>query len=252
LPFLATVGFSILLLAAPLGSAAVATMTGSKIDTGALPVVLGPGGANASWNGHNISGAGSVGSAFSISKGQTATVYFRYAGSLASSVKNATLQVNYLGLVLTTSRSSTSALGGPPIVAVAAQINWSFGPLYDALEGVFQFTAAFLNANGSTVWSSSFFVIAKAPYQLESGAVIVLLVLLVAELYWGIASVRDARRGRKPSVATPPPPSPPGGSSPSGTPPPSAPPDSGATGVPPETPAEPPAASESPSSGGTP
>lgn len=190
------------------------------------------------WNGANISSASGPSSAFSLGKGQSATVEFTFVGGAASSVGNATLELTYLGVVLTTSRAQPRGLGGPP-VTYEAWINWSFGPLYDALEGAFQLTASLLYTNGSTGWSASFYVFAKAPYLLESGAVVVFLVLAAAELYWGIASIRDARRGRKPSppVTTPaaggappgPGPSPPqGGPGPSLSPPP--PPPTGPSG----------------------
>jgi hypothetical protein len=154
------------------------------------------------WDGSSISHAGSPASALSISKGQTATVVFTFVQSIGGPIRNATLQLTYLGVVLTTSRAAAQPIVGPP-GAYGAGINWSFGPLYDALEGVFEFTAGLVYANGSTAWTQTFFVFAKAPYLLESGAVVVLIILAIAELYWGVAAIRQARKGAKPS-ATPP------------------------------------------------
>lgn len=169
-----------------------------------LPKATGGGlGAVVLWNGKNVSSAGSPSAAFSLSKGQTAAVTFSYdALSTVGAVGNATLTLTYLGIVLTTSRASAHALGP----SGSAQINWSFGPLYNALQGVFQLTASLLNPNGSSLWSESFYVFAKAPYLLESGAVIVLLILVVAELYWATSAIRDARRNRPsgPAPAAPP------------------------------------------------
>jgi hypothetical protein len=233
-----------------LGSLAAPTVAGAAqsgrgaptTPTSSAPSVAAVFAASATWDGTPVSSAGSPGSAFALSKGQTALVDFTYTEGLGGALSNATLSLTYLGVVLTTSSSATHIVGGPPITG-AAQINWSFGPLYDALEGVFQLTASLLYPNGSTAWSESFYVFAKAPYLLESGAVVVLLILTIAELYWGLAAIRDARRGRKPSA----PASPPGGtpSTPPtpGTPPPAAgagstPPAEGGSSVPP--PASPP------------
>jgi hypothetical protein len=201
------------------------------------------------WDGTSVSSAGSPASAFVITKGQTATVDFLYTQGAGGAIGNATLSLAYLGIALTTSRSTTHITGGPPITG-AAQINWTFGPLYDALEGVFALTASLLYPNGTTAWSQSFYVFAKAPYLLESGAVVVLLILTIAEIYWGLASIRDARRSRKPAV--PPPPAPTAGGTPPSTPGPDASPapptpEGGASGA-----TEPPAGGAPPGTGGSP
>ena len=217
--FVPALAISALLLVLPALSATV----GARSD-GISPSVITTGGStvtgpSVTWNGKDVSGAGSPSSAISIQKGQTALVQFTFDESSATAIGNASISVNYLGLVLTTSKTSPRVVGGPPIAAVAV-INWSFGPLYDALEGVFQFTASLLSPNGSTVWSESFYVFTKAPYLLESGAVIVLLVFFVAELYWAASAIRDARRHAQPPQAKAPPPSP-GTPAEPGTPPPS-------------------------------
>ncbi len=185
------------------------------------------------WNGQPISQAHQPSSAFSLSKGQTALILFAFTETTGGVIRNATVQLTYLGIVLTTSRAAVLPVTDAPPDLYGAGINWSFGPLYDALEGVFQFTASLLYANGSVAWSQTFFVFAKAPYLLESGAVVVLLVLAIAELYWGIAAIREARRGARPPTGPPagsPPATPGGGSATpgpttsSGAPPPEAPP----------------------------
>lgn len=182
------------------------------------------------WAGKNISSAGQPSSAFSLSGSATADVYYLVSQAPASAaISNASLQVFYLGIIITTSKASMQAYPGGPVGTSDASINFSFGPLIDALEGVFQFKASLLYANGSTAWSESFYVFVKAPYLLASGAVVVLLVLTVAELYWGASAIREARRTSQPpkgGVAPPtggaPPPSsstaPPGGATgPEGT-----------------------------------
>jgi len=204
------------------------------------PSAVAPFTASVTWNGQNISSASTVGSAFGLDKGQTALVKFTYTGLGAASVSNATIEMTYLGITLGTSRSSTSYVTPPPLGT--AHINWSFGNLYDALEGVFLLTASLEFANGSKVWSESFYVFAKAPYLLESGAVVVFLILAVAELYWGASSIRDARRERKPAPPTPwqapkpPPQGSPPGTGPSPTPPPPSPAEAGTSGAPPPGP----------------
>jgi hypothetical protein len=231
-------GVSAIALFAPLAGVAGATPLLSLHHASARPYASGVA-ASATWDNHNLSSANSPANAFSIDKGQTAVVDYSYV-QISGTVQNATLVVTYLGIVLTTSKASTHVVGGPPI-AGAAQINWSFGPLVDALEGVFEFTASLQYANGSTAWSQSFYVFTKAPYLLESGAVIVLLILTVAELFWGISSIREARRGRKPAAPSPPPPS-------AGTPPPSAtpPPPAPGPGASPGPTGEPPSAAPTP------
>jgi len=208
-----------LVLVAPLmgavGGSPGPTVRGpSELPLGAIPFS-----ASATWNGANLSSAGSPATAFSIQRGETALVSFDYTGRGTTDVANASLEVTYLGIVLTGAKALAHVTGGPPITG-GSQINWSFGPLYDALEGVFQLTASLLYLNGSTAWSQSFYVVVKTPYDLESGTVIVLLILVIAELYWGVSSIREARRGRKPG----PPGSP---ASPSSAPP--------ASGTPPAT-----------------
>ena len=190
---------------APAGATAVASSHASPSRAFASIGIA----ASATWDGHNISSASSASGALAISKGDTAAVIYSYSGPSAASVANATLEVTYLGIVLTTSRDA--AHGG------SAEINWSFGVLYNALEGLFQLTASLQYANGSTAWSESFFVFAKAPYLLESGAVVVLLVFAVAETYWGLSAIREARQGsRSPPPSSPP--SSPGGPSSGGGP----------------------------------
>jgi len=197
----------LILLVASLGSAALPARA-----TGAAPAVIGPFAAGATWNGANLSSASTSGSAFVLAQGNTAEVVFTYRGIGAVNVGNATLSLAYLGVVLTTSRAQAHIVGGPPVTG-SAVINWTFGALNEALEGVFQLTASLLFTNGSTAWSQTFFVNARAPFDLESGAVVVLLILAIAELYWGLAAIREARKaggsGRAGSMAgAPAPPTP--------------------------------------------
>jgi hypothetical protein len=161
------------------------------VDTPAsvAPSAIGPLVASVFWNGQNASGASSPSSAFTIGSGQTANVTFAYARTLFQS--NASLTLTYLGLTLTTNTAPFhSAAGGG-----AATVNWSFGALIQLTEGVYQLTAKITNATGASLWSESFYIDVKTPYSLESGLVIFLIILVLAEAYWIGASIRGARRG---------------------------------------------------------
>jgi hypothetical protein len=167
-------------------------------------IVIGPAVSTATvyWNGENVSGASSAGTAVAINKGQTVPVLFGFIEKAPGLVRQASLQLTYLGVVLTTATAGAHPAVGPLDYATA-QINWSFGELSNALQGVFEFKASLQNATGVALWNETFFVFAKTPYLLESGAVVVLLLLVLVEAYWIAASIRDARKG-----ARPPPPAP--------------------------------------------
>ncbi len=152
----------------------------------------------ASWDtsAHNISSASQPSSAFTLRPGQTAHVNFTLfvSGGLLPADTVAQLQLTYLGVVLTTSKTDVRPTALDPSKGTA-EVNFSLGPIYDALEGVFLLTATLGPSNGSsTYWSDGFYVCAKAPYLLESAAVIILLILLVAEVYWIASAFREAAR----------------------------------------------------------
>jgi len=182
-----------------LGPSLTGDASASNAKASHSPLLLLPtfAGARVLWNGQNVSSASSASSAVSISKGQSVPVLFRFGESVVGLVRSASLQLTYLGIVLTTSKAGAFVTTGSPFQG-EAQFNWSFDPLYDALEGVFEFKASLLNATGASLWSETFYVFAKAPYLLESGAVLVLLVLAVAELYWVASAIREARKGARP------------------------------------------------------
>ncbi len=201
------------------------------------PSLLGLTGAGVLWDGKNVTSANTPAKAFSLAGASTASVVFTFYDP-AATVRNASLTLVYLGVVLTTAKAQpTATVPGE----FSAKINWSFGQITKALEGVFQLKASLLYGNGTTAWSEGFFVFVKAPYFVESAAAVVLLILVIAELYWGISAVREARRTKPPAgggVApwSPGSPSSPGTSPPadsSSTPPaPPNPPASGAGGTP--------------------
>jgi len=234
-----------LVIVAPLAAAAPVVHSDSPaapMDLSADPGVTAP---TVTWNGVNVSSHGQPSSAFSVAGTHSAEVNFSFSEPTLGFVTNVTLQLTYLGLVLTTARTAPTVPGPdahldvPSLISAHASLNWTFGPLAQALEGVFQLSAGLTNSTGATVWSETFFVFVKSPYLVESASVVVLLILLVAELYWGVAAIRIARKSARPPVAswsgaqgstppssgTPPPPAgsgtpPASGGGPSGGPPP--------------------------------
>ena len=163
------------------------------------------------WNGasHNISSAGTPAKAFSFKPGETghANFTFVFSGGTVPTGTSAQLQLTYLGLVLTTSNAAVV----PSILVPGkgtAEVNFSFGPLYDAIEGAFRVTASLVASSGGSYWSQSFYLFVKAPYLLESAAVIVLLILLIVEAFQIALALREARRPPPPGTPAPPSPAP--------------------------------------------
>ncbi len=160
---------------------------------GARPSSNGPFTATVSWNGANVTRAGSVSSAFSVTPGQTANVTFQYhpTSEVPVDMANASLVLTYLGLALTTN----TVLFHPTLTGGAATVNWSFGALSELTAGVYQLEAKFINSTGATVFSEAFYIDVKAPYYgLGAGLPAFLVVLGLAEAYWIAASIRSARR----------------------------------------------------------
>ncbi len=234
------------------GFVALAMVVGPSVAVSSAAASSGPGAsvhaqtgtftyAFVSWNGagHNISSANKPSSAFVLKPGENGHANFSFefsAGSIPSG-SSASLQMTYLGLVLTTSKASLVGSLLQPGKGTA-EVNFSFGPLVHALEGVFEITAGILSSSGAAYWSESFYVFAKAPYLLESAAVVVLLILLVAESYEIAAALRDAKRTPPSAPSGQPAPGGPPGGSPAGTPAASGPP--AAAGPDPSPPQAPP------------
>jgi hypothetical protein len=177
-------------------------LAGSSKTVSAAPTASpGPFDAELFWNGANAASANSASSAFTVTPPQTANATFHYNGTSLlvppPAVTNASLTLTFFGLALTTNTGPFHSLGGS---TEQATINWSFGPLIQLTEGVYQLSAKITNSAGATIWSESFYIDVKAPYSLESGLVVFLIILSLAEIYWIAASIRGAR-GRKPKVA---------------------------------------------------
>ena len=184
------------------------------------------------WNGADVSTAGTSSSALAIDLAQSANLNFNWSTGDSSkvTVNDARLQMFYFGFAVTTrdqlvSGAVASAKGNIPL-------SWTPLSISFVLEGVYRLTASFLD-NGTTLWSENFYVRGTALLGFVALLPIVLLVLLVYELYGLVRSGRYAMLGRKT-----------GGSPPSmpaaGTPPADA-----------QTPAEPPAGDSPPPSGGS-
>ncbi|HLN51664.1 MAG TPA: hypothetical protein VK455_06380 [Thermoplasmata archaeon] len=160
----------------------------------------GPFSAELLWNGANATSANSASSAFTFTSGETANATFHFAGTSLlvppPAITNASLTLTFFGLALTTNTDPFHVIAG----GEQARINWSFGPLIQLTEGVYQMSAKITNASGGSAWSETFYIDVKAPYSLESGLVVFLIILSLAEIYWIAASIRGAR-GRKPKLA---------------------------------------------------
>ena len=199
------------LFALPIGAAAPVTAVSHSAPAAAPGCAGGP---NATWNGVNLSHASSVGSAFSVTTGQQSVVRFCYStvAPQGPSITTARLVVYYFGSEI--SANSVPASDG------RAVMNWTLGTYTYLLQGVYRLTASLVAANGSTVWSEGFYIVAQAPYRIVSGMTVFLLVLGGVEI-WSIVT-SGGRSSRKKRVAPPTPwtPTP----APSETPPPATPP----------------------------
>jgi hypothetical protein len=172
----------------------------------------GPLSANVSWDGTNISTAGSATSAFHISFGNSVDLYYAWnqpAGIARSSVpwsiNDARLQIFYFGFALGT-RDVTTATGNASGHIVMS--DWNTGPLEYVIEGTYKLTASLLATNGTTAWSQSFWVIVAAAFYVLAALPIVLLLLAVYEIY-NVATVgrQQALKRRHDGNLAPPPPS---------------------------------------------
>jgi hypothetical protein len=162
-------------------------------------------GGNVTWNGANVSAAGSTGSAFVVHGGASATVAFFYTVFPGGPAPVTAEVVGvFLGYPLTSVGTGTSpGTGG----VGGAEFSWSFGTLWELTEGSYHLTAELLDANGSIVWSEGFYVNVEAPYRVASGIFVFLIVLGGVESYT-VATVLTERWARRRRRATRPPPRP--------------------------------------------
>jgi hypothetical protein len=175
--------------------------TSNPHGTGSVGLLAGPSGAapgvaaTVTWNGIAIDQAGSPGSAFPIGAGESATVRFNFTESAGSpSVTNASLDLLFLGVVLSTESIPAATVG----LAGVAEMNWSFGALIYLTEGVYEVDAKLLDANGTALFVQPFYVDARAPFLLGSAILSMAIVLGIVEAFWirSVVRFRRPRRGR--------------------------------------------------------
>ncbi len=233
--------FLLALPALPLAAAAPAAR-----PTEARPAV-GPGfSANVYWNGANVAGAGSTSSAITLSSYTQVTVryFWNYTDSPPGfSLTDARLAMTYFGFALAT--RDVPPIQGATASSGSFDMNWSVGAIEYVLAGTYKLTATLFSANGSTVWSESFFVHLVPPYSIGAIVPILLILIVIVEAIAVARSGRQAALRSTPSKAPPPPPA---------SPPPSAPPSppssSAAAPVPPpSTPPPPPPEPSTPPGG---
>lgn len=147
------------------------------------------------WNGVAIDRAAGPGSAFTIGAGESATVRFNFTEALGGpAVANASLDLLFLGVVLSTESIAASAVGPVGV----AEMNWSFGDLIYLTEGVYEVDAKLVNATGSVLFLEPFYVDARAPYLVGSAILSMVIVLGIVEALWvrSVVRYRRSRRGR--------------------------------------------------------
>jgi len=173
---------------------------------------------NVTWNGVDVSTAGSSSSAISIDFSQTANLLFNW-NVAGVSISDARLQMYYFGFAVST---RDQVVNNPVPCAVAScsiPLSWTPLSVNYVLEGVYRLTASFIAPNGTTMFSENFYVRGNAPYGFVALIPIILLLIAVYEVYALVRSGRYAALGRK---STPPPPaapptSPPATETPSST-----------------------------------
>jgi hypothetical protein len=146
-----------------------------------------------SWGGVEIGAASSPSDAFAVGGGESVPVAFNYSGPAASQVALATLSMKFLGVALSSESIAPSTVG-------AAEMNWTFGPLIDLTEGIYEIDAELVDSAGQVLFEQPFYVDAKAPYTLGSAIAFFALVLATVEAYSVAANVRlrlRQKRGRR-------------------------------------------------------
>ncbi|HTT14902.1 MAG TPA: hypothetical protein VMG81_03885 [Thermoplasmata archaeon] len=233
--------------AAPASPAASPGSTGAAQPAASVPSVT--------WNGANVNGANSSSSAFTVTFNEAINVLFSWDPSLYPNVNDARLQMIYFGFPVST-RDVAPPAGTPLQPSSSVALNWTVGAIQYVFEGTFGITASLI-ANGSTLWSESFYVRLVAPFSVFAAAPLVLIILGIYEVYALARSGRQAglqRRKKSPPPTTATPSAPAGAAPtepgpPAGAPP--APPPAAPAPAPPPPPASEPPAGEPPTEGGT-
>jgi hypothetical protein len=148
--------------------------------------------ANASWNGLNITTAGSPSSAFHISFNGAVNIYYYWSqtGSASPwSINDARLQIFYFGFALAT-RDITQSVGSTSGNLVMG--NWNTGALEYILEGSYLLKASLIATNGTTAWSQSFWVNVAAPFSILAALPIILILIAIYEVFELLTSGKHA------------------------------------------------------------
>ena len=153
--------------------------------------------SSATWNGHNLSSAGSSSSAFVVKTNEQVRVNFSFLVATGGQITTARLVVYYFGAEISANSVATNTLTG------TAEMNWTLGTYTYLLQGIYRLAASLVYGNGTTAWSQSFYINAQAPYHIVSGATIFLLVLGLAEIYWIATVARGPRRPKGRGTAPP-------------------------------------------------
>jgi hypothetical protein len=168
--------------------------------------------AGVTWDGTNISAAGTIGSAFVLQGEQTVKVVFEYTvQGTGPGPATAEVVLTYLGDALT---STGTATGAGSNGSGTATFSWSFGNLVELTEGAYHLTASLLDVNGSTLWSQGFYINVEAPFRVSSGLFVFLIVLGAVEGYSIAVALRRRKIKHLPRPARRGPPPPPGGRGP--------------------------------------
>jgi hypothetical protein len=140
--------------------------------------------ASATWNGQNISNAGSTGSAFALGS-SSIDVRFYWStpvGSAPAQVTTARLVMFFLGFGVATRDVTLS--GTTNTSSGVIDLYWNgTGLLADLIEGTYQVTASLLDAGQNTLWSENFYVKMTAPFDLLAASPIILLVIGIWEAF---------------------------------------------------------------------
>jgi len=157
------------------------------------------------WNGADVSTAGSASSAMSIDLTQSANLVYYWnvtTGAAPVTIKDARLQMYYLGFAVST---RDQVLSNPTPGSGSIPLSWTPVSVAYLLEGVYRLTASFLAPNGTTMWSENFYVRGTAPLGILAILPIVILIIVVYEVYMLVRSGRYAVLGKKaPAPSAPP------------------------------------------------
>src|SRR5579871_562724 len=158
--------------------------------------------ASVTWNGADVSTAGTISSAISTAFGSTIDLHYTWSfttGGIGPIVKafnisDARLQMFYFGFPLATRDVVDS---NPQLASNGTfDMSWDPGVLQWVLAGIYGLTASLIATNGTTIWSEPFYVHVSAPGGV--GAVLPILLILI-----GIYEIYELARAGRQAAPTP-------------------------------------------------